>query len=69
MNEVAMSDSRADGRVAAGAGWAVEAEWDPFVPSHFEEVHVGRTGDEASMARPAPAAARPPSASIVQLAS
>ncbi len=38
------SDDRTGGAEVRPAG---RAEWDPFVPSHFEEVRVGRTGDGA----------------------
>jgi len=57
-----MNDARADGRVAAGAGPAGGAQWAPFVPSHFEEVRGGRTGDGAPRAGPAPADRTRPSA-------
>src|SRR5882724_8674033 len=47
-----MNDTTTNGRVAPGAAPAGGAEWDPFVPSHFEEVR-------------GPGATRPPIASIV----
>jgi hypothetical protein len=61
-----MNGTTTNGRVAPGAAPAGGAEWDPFVPSHFEEVRVGRTGDGAPPAGAAPGARpRPASASIV----